>query len=88
MKTQNIPASIIKDAQSVTNGLYRMNARNARGYAFCCHENGKEVAVGEFIWFGETHVNSENFDGYIDFKQKTLTDLQSNETINLEKKND
>lgn len=83
MRTKNISQSVINDAKAVCNSIYRMNAKTAIGYAFTKRSNGREVATGEFVFTGES-ITSNQFDGFINFADKTLTDLISNEQIILE----
>ena len=80
MKTQNISAATMRDALSVSGGLYRMNARSSRGYAFTVNNNNTEVNCGEFIFTGE-EVTKDMFDGFISFDDQTVTDLESGEVI-------
>ena len=80
-RTKNIPASVIRDAMSVAGGLYRMNAPSAAGYAFNAGET--EVGCGEFVVENEVDGAKRNYDGYIDFATKTLTDNRSGEARSL-----
>jgi hypothetical protein len=89
-RTKNISRSVIKDALSVAGGLYSMNARSAYGYVFNPNTRGTGVAWGMFVDY-EDELNGET--GFIckrdcelngrKFKAGTLTDLISNEVINL-----
>jgi len=82
MRTRNISKSVIKDAVNVAGGLCSMNATSAHGYAFTCSRDGKSVNCGEFMFTGEL-ATVERFDGYINFKSKTLFDLESDEMREL-----
>ncbi len=80
-----ISKKVRRDAWSVATGLYRMNATLAVGYAFTCGKG--EVDRGEFIFSSELRegrVCPERFDGYIDFKTKTLQNLHSGTEWTLE----
>ena len=87
MRTQNIPTAVVRDAMSIAGGLYSMNVKGASGYAFCVHRNNKEVCYGEFVWktmsFDRERLNHDHFDGYIDYKDKTLEDFESGQVISL-----
>lgn len=89
MITQNISEKVLKDALSVAGGMYRMNAPYSDGYAFCCNTDNTEVGMGEFmsetIPYDANRLNADNFDGFIHFRDKTLTDFVSGEVVNLEK---
>lgn len=82
MKTKNIPIKVVRDAVNVAGGLFRANAKTAKGYAFTVHSNNKEVDMGEFMFSGE-EVTAERFDGYISFSDDTITNLHSNKTSDL-----
>ncbi len=72
LKIQN---AVIKDAIKVCGSICRMNATSAVGYAFTCADDGKSVDVGEFIYAGE--LIDDNYDGYIDFKTSTISNLKN-----------
>ena len=80
-RTKNIPVSVLKDALGVAGGIYRMNAPNACGYAF--NAGVKEVTTGEFVYPQEKERCLHEYDGYIDFAKKTLTDNISGEVVGL-----
>ena len=84
MKTKNLSATTIKEAMSVAGGMYRMNASESKGYGFVKNERNRGLSCGEFLFSCEMEkVTAENFDGYICYETKTLTDLASGEKIQL-----
>jgi hypothetical protein len=62
-----------------------MNAPYADGYAFCCNTDNSEVAMGEFMSetmrYDSERLNADNFDGFIRYSDKTLTDFNSGEVV-------
>jgi len=84
MKTKFISHKVIKDALNVCGGMYCLNAPHARGYGFNYNAKNTEVYDGMFInnnvWDDEQR---DCYDGYIDFKTKTLTDNKSKEIIKI-----
>jgi len=86
MITKNISIKTLRDALAVAGGLYRMNAPHSAGYAFCCNEDNTEVAMGEFMGslaYDQDRLNADNFDGFLRYSDKTLTDYQSGEVVNI-----
>ncbi len=84
MKTKNLSKSVIRDACHVALSIYKMNATTAIGYAFTKRQDGRGVNTGEFIFRGEVQlIDSNSFDGFINFQEKTLTDLISNQSITI-----
>lgn len=80
---KKISKSVIIDALKVCNGIHRLNAKTSIliGYGFFIDKLNKEVDTGEFVFLGE---DTSEFDGYIDFKTKTLKDnLNGGKIINL-----
>jgi len=85
MKTENLSTTTIREALNIGGGLYRMNASESKGYAFCKNKRNRGVYGGGFMYpFEMERVTAENFDGYICFETKTLTDLASGEKIKLQ----
>lgn len=62
-----------KEALNI-NGLFSMNAKGARWYAFCY--NGDTLTTGEFVWRSEGIPTLNHFDGYIDLRSKEIIDLR------------
>jgi len=84
MKTKNISESVILDAMNVCNGIHRMNDPYATGYGFDTNKDNTEISQGMFLGdFGWYLERKAEFDGYIDFKDKTLRDMESGEVIKL-----
>ena len=64
---KNIPAKIWREAEAISGGLYRTNAKYAIAYAFRCNE--KEIVYGEFLSnLKREWENIKDFDGYISLK--------------------
>ena len=83
-RTKHLSLSVIKDAMSACNSIYRHNAKSAVGYAFVKKVSGREVETGEYVFRGyEDLVTPERFDGIITFKDKKLKDLRTSEIIDL-----
>lgn len=87
-RTKNLNPSVIREAMSIAGGLYSMNASEARGYAFCkSAKNPKTICYGMFVHSCDFHrITKEHaeFEGYISYKDKTVLDIDSGETLSLE----
>ena len=66
--------SIQKEALQESNGMYRMNAHNARWYAFC--HDGNSLVSGEFVYASEGEPQELDFDGYVDLDTNIVVDLR------------
>lgn len=85
-RTKNISFSVLKDAMSVCGSIYRANSLGAIGYLFNSNKTGKAVSRGMFYHGGsydKDELDPAYWDGYIDFKDKTLKDLVSEEVLDL-----
>ena len=85
-RTKNISFSVLKDAIGVCGSIYSMNAKSAAGYLFNSNKTGKQVSRGTFYHEGcfEKHeLDPAYWDGYINFKDKTMKDLISREVLDL-----
>ena len=85
-RTKNISFSVLKDALGVCGSIYSMNAQSAVGYLFNSNKTGKQVSRGTFFHNGpydHDELDPAYWDGYIDFKDKTLKDLISGEVLDL-----
>ena len=65
--------SIKKEALEIAGGLYSMNAKGAKWYAFCHDE--KEITYGMFVWASEGIPSVEKFDGYVILATGELIEL-------------
>jgi hypothetical protein len=84
MKTKNISESVILDAMNVCDSICIMNTPHSVGYGFNYNEDNTKVWDGMFLGtLGWDLEQKETYDGYIDFKDKTLTDRMSGEVIKL-----
>ena len=85
-RTKNISFSVLKDALRVCGSIYSLNAQSAVGYLFNSNKTGKRVSRGTFFHNGpydHDELDPAYWDGYINFKDKTLKDLISGEVIDL-----
>lgn len=85
-RTKNISFSVLKDAMSVCRSIYRANSLGAIGYLFNSNKTGKAVSRGMFYHGGcydLDELDPAYWDGYIDFKDKTMKDLVSEEVLDL-----
>ena len=62
------------EARAIAGGLYSMNARTARWYAFTYDRNG--VTAGEFVWSSEGRPGIDKFDAYIILKTGVLIECK------------
>ncbi len=62
------------EAQAIAGGLYSMNARTAKWYAFTYDRNG--VTTGEFVWSSEGLPEINKFDAYITLKTGELKECK------------
>lgn len=62
---EKISQKVWREAENISCGLYRMNAKYAFAYAFNCNE--KEIIYGEFLFRvnPEDVIRLKDFDGYI-----------------------
>lgn len=85
-RTKNISFSVLKDALGVCGSIYSLNAPNAVGYLFNSNKTGKQVSRGTFYHAGpydRDELDPAYWDGYINFKDKTMKDLISGEVLDL-----
>ena len=81
--TANLNADVIAEAIQISGGIYRMNAKHAVGYAFCVNEdNPSDICMGMFVHFSSA-ATYDQFDGFLSFKHKTVTDLHTGESISI-----
>ncbi len=69
MATPRPGAAAIRDARSVADGLYSLNAEGADRYGFTVTADGKEVHYGEFLYPGEAETRA---DWVLDRKTNTV----------------
>lgn len=86
LTTKYLKGLLIRDALSVAYGFYSGNAQGSAGYAFTKAKSGKEVEYGHFVWQNRDYgkLSYPTYDGYIDYKDKTLLDTRSGELRSLE----
>lgn len=84
-KTKSLPPSVIRDALEIAN-LYRKTSTDFVGYAFSKCRRGIEVSLGQFLYSSDISngkLMTEDWDGFICFKNQQLVDLHSGEQIAL-----
>ena len=67
--------TLIKDIQTQAGGVYSMNARGARWYAYVHNAMEDEIYMGTFVWLSEGEPTVDQYDGYIDLKTGKITEL-------------
>lgn len=85
MSRFSIPKSVVNDAVAVCGSIYRLNARYACGYVFTISKDRKSVDRGMFAYWREILEGDLIYwEGYIDFEDKTVMDLENGKTRKLE----
>jgi hypothetical protein len=83
-KTKSLSSSVIQEALEIAN-IYHQS-KGFVGYAFSKCKKGIEVSLGKFLYSSDISNGSlmtEDWDGFICFKNQQLVDLHSGEQIAL-----
>ena len=89
VKTKNLPHSILKEAVQVAygfkNSLSGDSLSGVTGYLFSKKKSGRQLNCGEFVKNIDTNaalaLTNKKFDGFVDFANCTIKDLNSGESV-------
>lgn len=79
MKIKKFKPSIIHEIAKIRQ-TYQKTTTNAIGFAFSTNNKNAMVTMGIFInALNEVNLTADEFDGFADFKNKTLTNFRTGE---------
>lgn len=76
-----INKAALKDALSVCDGIHRMNASSAIGYAFNISKDRKRVYCGEYVHTGE--IIKQRYEYFISFERKEIMQFTTGKTASI-----